>query len=68
MDKFLSMFDEKGWFELRNQVQLFRKSFLESGGDPVDFPKFLEENGIKANGFLITVDDRASALEQFLKD
>lgn len=66
--KILNILDDKGWYDFRNQIQLFRKSFLENGGDPVDFPKFLEENGVKADGILITVDDRATALEQLLKD
>ena len=68
MDQFFSQFGEKGCFDLSTKVRLFRKSFLESGGDLADFPKFLEENGIKADGASITVDDRANTLEQFLKD
>lgn len=68
MRKILSMLDDTGWYDFRKTIQLLRKGHLDSGGDPRDFPKFLEENGIKANGFLITVDDRATALEQLLKD
>lgn len=68
MTKVLSMLGGAGWYDFQKTIQLFRKNHLESGGDPRDFPKFLEENGIKANGLLITVDDRATALEQLLKD
>ena len=68
MVKTLNLLDDDGWYEFNKSVQLFRKNFLQSGGDPVDFPKFLEENGIQADGFLIIVDDRATTLEQLLKD
>ena len=68
MTKYLSLFDNRGQDDLYRKVQLFRKSFLENGGDPVAFPKFLEENGIKVKGHLIVIDDRATALEQLLKD
>ena len=68
MAKTLNLLDDNGWYEFNKTIQLFRGSFLQSGGDPKDFPTFLEENGILADGFLIIVDDRASALEQLLKD
>lgn len=68
MPEILNLLDDKGWYPFRKKLQLIRKYHLESGGDPRDFPKFLEEHGIKADGFLIFVDERATTLEQLLKD
>lgn len=31
--------------------------FSKDGGDPVDFPKFLKENGVTVDGEFIIVDD-----------
>lgn len=68
MTAVLSMLDNKGWYPFNKTIKLLRTHHLAGGGDPRDFPKFLEDNGIKADGFLIFVDDRATTLEQLLKD
>lgn len=49
-------------------IKKLRTSHLENGGDPVDFPQFLEDQGIKAIGPLLRVEDSATALATLLKD
>lgn len=55
-------------YDFVKTIKLFRTHHLASGGDPRDFPAFLEQNGITTKGFLTTISDEAIALEQLLKD
>lgn len=38
-------------------IQDLRARHLAEGGDPIDFPKYLEEAGVKAVGQFIVVQD-----------
>lgn len=69
MQTYTNMFASgDGNYELFELIGKLRQIHLESGGDPTEFPNFLEENGIKAIGPLIKVDDNAKAMATLLKD
>lgn len=68
MDTYQNIINGPFDYELYQLVNKLRRTHLESGGDPTEFPKFLEENGIKAIGPLIKVDDSAKAMAALLKD
>lgn len=68
MSKMVHLLGNEGTRDLYKIIKLFRSHHLASGGDPRDFPKFLEENGITTKGFLTHISDSAIALETLLKD
>ena len=43
-------------------IQALRETHLSEGGDPIDFPKYLEEAGVKAIGPYIVVEDEFSLM------
>jgi hypothetical protein len=68
MKTYQDMFNGPVDYEVTNLIKLLRKSHLESGGDPVDFPAFLATQGISAIGPFIKVDDSAKTIISLLKD
>jgi len=48
----------KGTFDysIRRMIMDLRSQHLAAGGDPVDFPAYLEAAGVKADGQFIVVD------------
>lgn len=45
------------WYRSAQLILALKKQFLADGGDPVDFPEYLKEAGVKAVGQFIAVDD-----------
>jgi hypothetical protein len=39
-------------------IQHLRQDFLDNGGDPLDFPAFLEEAGVKMQGSFAVIEDK----------
>jgi hypothetical protein len=68
MKTYQDMFNGPVDYEVGELIKLLRKSHLESGGDPVDFPAFLAKQGITAVGPFIKVDDNAKSIIALLKD
>jgi hypothetical protein len=38
--------DDTNWIQVRDTILALRDQFLAEGGDPVDFPDFLNEQGV----------------------
>lgn len=68
MKTYQDMFNGPVDYEVGKLIQMLRKSHLESGGDPVDFPEFLAKQGITAVGPFIKVDENAKCIIALLKD
>lgn len=68
MKTYQDMFNGPVDYEVTELIKTLRKSHLESGGDPVDFPEFLAKQGISAIGPFIKVDDNAKTIIALLKD
>ncbi len=68
MKTYQDMFNGPVDYEVVELIKTLRKSHLESGGDPVDFPDFLAKQGISAIGPFIKVDDNAKTIIALLKD
>lgn len=55
-------------YDTQQYIKTVRAAFLEGGGDPVDFPNFLQEHGISAVGPFIKVDGSAKTAMALMKD
>lgn len=53
-----SLFDKDGPRDFRSIVVNLRKQSLEEGVDPIDFPEWLAEQGVRAVGPMVTIDDK----------
>lgn len=49
-------------------IKTVRAAFLEAGGDPVEFPNYLQEHGISAVGPFIKVTGSAETAMKLMKD
>lgn len=53
--------------DLQRVVLHWRRQFLANGGDPVDFPAFLAEQGVTVDGPWIKMDQSATVVSALLK-
>jgi hypothetical protein len=64
---YLNLFDKEDMFgfhysSVARLIQTLRAQHLAEGGDPVDFPEYLKQNGVEMQGTVMVISDEFATM------